>query len=731
MSPKHIVKKTSKHKSPDRTSGLSRIDLLKILEKNAVGIIIIDRLGIIKYINRAAGRIFNVNRKNIIGTAFGFSVPAKGIKHISIKNNDGKITEVGLSRLPVKWNGKPGYQISVIEEPYKNVVEKEEAKSDAFLHTAIDNLPLILYYIDDEGKFRLSIGAGLKSLALNQNEVAGQSVFEIYADFPEIIIRIKEALKGKSARFESHVGDSYFDNYVTPYINSNGRTSGVIGVALDITDRKLIEKDFRLKSAALQAAANAIVITDIAGKIIWGNKAFCKLTGYTTEEVLGKNPREVVKSGKHDKKFYHNMWETILEGKIWHDEIQNRRKDGSIYFEEMTITPLFDERNNISHFIAIKQDISDRKKSESDIHEYTEDLRRAQSLAHVGSWKLNIAENKIEWTDETYKIFEIPKGRDLTQEDFLSFVHPGDRERVDKAGKELMAGMPYDIEHRIIAGERVKWVHELAELERNKHGKPIRLLGTVQDITKQKHDEERIHLLNSELEDRISYRTQQLLEANHEMEAFSYSVSHDLRAPLRSINGFSNILLEETSNKLSDDEKGTLNNVIRSANRMGQLIDDLLSFSRMSRSNIKSNNVNMHELVNEISNELTSAEKERKIEINIQPLISCKADYNLLRQVWINLISNSLKYSRAKEITRIEIGSKEENGELVYFIKDNGVGFDMKYSDKLFGVFQRLHSLKEFEGTGIGLALCKRIITRHNGRIWAEAKPDLGATFYF
>lgn len=220
--------------------------------------------------------------------------------------------------------------------------------------------------------------------------------------------------------------------------------------------------------------------------------------------------------------------------------------------------------------------------------------------------------------------------------------------------------------------------------------------------------------------------------ANKELEAFSYSVSHDLRAPLRAIDGFSEILIEEAQD-LPENLKDYLEKIRHSAQKMKQLIDDLLAFSRLSRSGMSTENVNVDDLVKETLNEFQNDIESRHIEIHQGLLPACKGDPALLKQVWINLLSNSFKYSRQKSPAIVEIGTKssQSENEIVYFVKDNGVGFDMQYADKLFGVFQRLHREKDFEGTGIGLAIVKRVVERHGGRVWAESEVNKGASFYF
>jgi signal transduction histidine kinase len=234
-----------------------------------------------------------------------------------------------------------------------------------------------------------------------------------------------------------------------------------------------------------------------------------------------------------------------------------------------------------------------------------------------------------------------------------------------------------------------------------------------------------------ELEARVAERTNDLAAVNKELEAFAYSVSHDLRAPLRAMDGFSRILLDDYALLLPLDAQRYLDMIGDNAQRMGALIEDLLTFSRLGRQELRKQTVSPKELVRQVLEELQTEEGERQVEIVVGDLSPCRADPTLLRQVYANLLSNALKFTRGREGARIEVGCLQKAAEVVYFVRDNGVGFDMRYAGKLFGVFQRLHSEKEYEGTGVGLAIVQRIIHRHGGRVWAEAEVDQGATFCF
>jgi PAS domain S-box-containing protein len=360
-------------------------------------------------------------------------------------------------------------------------------------------------------------------------------------------------------------------------------------------------------------------------------------------------------------------------------------------------------------------------------------LKEAQRMAQLGNWELDLVNNVLTWSDEIYRIFELDAANfGASYEAFLDAIHPDDRERVNRAYTDSVAKRtPYDIVHRLLMKDgRVKYVNERCETFYD-DGRPLRSAGTVHDVTERHLAEDTVRSLNQELEQRVAERTVELQLANQELESFSYSVSHDLRAPLRAIDGFSRILLEDYYDRLDEDGRHYLNVVSDNARRMRQLIDDILAFSRMSRQDIQAEPMDLAALVSEVFGELKALVPERNIDLRLGRLPAMRGDRAMMRQVVLNLLVNAVKFTAPRSQAVIEVSGATQAAENVYCVKDNGVGFDIRFREKLFGVFQRLHSQEEFEGTGIGLAIVKGIIARHGGRVWAEGKPGEGAAFYF
>jgi PAS domain S-box len=310
-----------------------------------------------------------------------------------------------------------------------------------------------------------------------------------------------------------------------------------------------------------------------------------------------------------------------------------------------------------------------------------------------------------------------PKSRGIFEENFSKFKTSG-----------TVSDLEFELIHK---DGTIRPVSVSATAILDKDGNYIMSRSSVFDITFRKKAEDAVRTMNIELEQRVNERTSQLEAANKELEAFSYSVSHDLRAPLRSIDGFSQVLLEEYKDNLDTQGQNYLARVRLGAQRMGHLIDDMLQLSRISRSDMNIQQVNLSRIAQDIINNLMDEEPDRNIQFSIQTEILVQGDQNLLQIALNNLVENAWKFTSQHPTAYVEIGTIQQNGQPVYFVRDDGAGFDMKYAQKLFGAFQRLHTVNEFPGTGVGLATVQRIIHRHGGQIWADSEKEKGATFYF
>ena len=362
--------------------------------------------------------------------------------------------------------------------------------------------------------------------------------------------------------------------------------------------------------------------------------------------------------------------------------------------------------------------------------------RLAVEAAGIGDWELNPATHVMTRSARYDQIFGYSEPLpEWGYETFLEHVHPEDRARVDSLYRHsIEEGGDWMMECRIRKRDGTAgWIWLRGRCFKDESGLVETVRGVLGDVTERRKAEEEIRSLNASLEQRVRERTEKLELTVKELDAFTYSVSHDLRAPLRAIDGFSKLVIEDHSAQLPQEARRKLAVVSSEAQRMSRLIDDLLSFSRLGRAQVHPEQIDMQVLAKEVFEELQElGANTRKINFKVHPMPAAMGTQPMVRQVWTNLIGNALKFTRGREPAQIEIGCRSDpQGENAYYIKDNGVGFDMRHAGKLFGVFQRLHSDKEFEGTGAGLALVQRIVNRHGGKVWAEAAPDQGATFFF
>lgn len=481
-----------------------------------------------------------------------------------------------------------------------------EARFRAIFDNALDGIALA--GIDDK-RFVLANGTFLRMTGYAAEELIGLGIDSLHpaADLPRVVAEFERQARREIALARSipvlRKDGSLFHADINSCPVTLGDKTYLLGVFRDVSERNRTEDQLRKLFLAVEQSPESIVVTDLEARIEYVNTAFARVSGYASGEVLGRNPR-FLKSGQTPAETYQSLWAALTAGEVWQGELVNRRKNGEIYTEWASISPVRQPDGRISHYLAVKSDITEKKRTE-------------------------------------------------------------------------------------------------AELERHR----------------------------DHLEELVKERTAALERANRELESFSYSISHDLRTPLRAINGFAHLLHESGLGRAGDEERAWLDRIVRASNKMGELIDDILEFSRVSRAELDIVPVDMRELAHACLAEL--ADDYPAAQVDIGPLPPATGDRTALRQVLTNLIGNALKYSSRKEAPVVEVGARQEEGECVYFVRDNGAGFSMQYAQRLFGVFQRMHTDAEFPGTGVGLAIVKRIVERHGGRVWVEAAPGKGATFHF
>jgi PAS domain S-box-containing protein len=509
--------------------------------------------------------------------------------------------------------------------------------------------------------------------------------------------------------------------------DATGKPVSILESNRDITHRKHEEQKFR---DLLESAPDAIVIVNEQGRIVLTNAQTEKLFGYPRHELLDQ-PVEVLvphrfhaEHAGHRQNYSQSPRPRAMEAGL---ELFGRRKDGTEFPVEISLSPL--ETGEGKFISSAIRDVSDRRQAAEALRASEERLQLALEAAQLGVWDLDLINDRAFRSLRHDQIF----GYDSLQPEWgvqtaLKHIVPEDREQFQSNFAQALATDIFSTEFRVRGAQdhSIHWAFAQGRVYRDGNDKPVRMMGVVSDTTARKQAEHQIELHRQEL----ARSNTDLAAANQELEAFSYSVSHDLRAPLRHIDGFARILKEEHAAELSEEAQRYLDRVLHGANHMGHLVDDLLNLAKIGRRDLARQRTKLDLLVREALADLPGTEN-RSVEWRVEPLPEVDCDPGLLKLVFNNLLGNALKFTRSRQPAVIEIGTSDSAGPTTIFVRDNGVGFDPKYADKLFGVFQRLHRQEDFEGTGVGLATVQRIIRKHGGEVWAESEVDRGATFFF
>ena len=569
-------------------------------------------------------------------------------------------------------------------------------------------------------------------------DVVGRRVSEIIPDIqekdPEVFeIYSRVVRTGVPERFEICVKAMKMWFSVSVYRPQEGYFVALFDV---VTQRKQAEMALREAEqnyrGLFENAVEGIYQSTPEGRLLSANPAMAAIHGYASPEEFIADVHDAATQLYVDPGRRAELKRQLEEqGKVTAFESRVRRKDGRLIWVSGNTRAVRDADGRILRYEGTVEDITARKEAEEAVRESEARYRLLAENVEDFVTLLDAHENRLYISPSFYRVTGwTPEV--VTRTPWDARLHPDDIPLIKQSRAANREGQTTLTEHRIRCrdGSWI-WVESRCKPITGPDGQMMQLLIWQHDITERKQAEEMIQKLNQTLEQRVLERTAQLEASNKELESFCYSVSHDLRAPLRAINGFAAILGEDHGQQLNAEAQRTLGIIRSEAERMGQLIDDLLAFSRIGRQAMQMAEMDMGAIAQRAFDDCAAQAPGRDIRFKLHPLPAAHGDSSLLPLVWINLISNAVKYTRPKPVAEIEITSHDSNGEVVYCVKDNGVGFDPQYVGKLFGVFQRLHTDAEFEGTGVGLALVQRIILRHGGRVWAESILNEGATFYF
>ena len=487
------------------------------------------------------------------------------------------------------------------------------------------------------------------------------------------------------------------------------------------------EKNYRI---FFEQAPDAVVLIEPAtGLILQANRFASRLLGFTEDELcrMHAGDFDVVES-EEQLLCYPRAVASDTRGAY---TTRKRCKAGNVIDVEVSTVSIPIERKIF--ILEIWRGITERKRAVELLHRNEMRLKEALALANVGSWELDIVNNVITWSEEVYKIFEIdPVQFGASYEAFLNACHPEDRAEVDSAyTNSLKTHTPYVIDHRIqFPDNRIKYVHERCKSFYNDKGEAVRSIGTVLDITERKRTEDELTRYKDHLEELVEARTVELACSNEELERFAYICSHDLQEPLRMVTSYLQLLEKRYKHKLDNDADDFINFAVGGAKRMKTLINDLLIYSRVGTKGKEFQPVDCEKVVDDVLDNLEVAIHESGAKILRESLPTVIGDGTQLVQLFQNLIGNALKF-RSDRSPVIRISARKQNGFWKFLIQDNGIGIKREYFAQIFQVFHRLHNREEYPGTGIGLAVCKRIAQRHGGTIDVKSTPGAGSVFSF
>ncbi|MHB8767016.1 MAG: PAS domain-containing sensor histidine kinase, partial [Deferrisomatales bacterium] len=578
-------------------------------------------------------------------------------------------------------------------------------------------------------------------------DLAGRGWFEVLVPrdrYPEVWQEFRRltADGGVPRTFENPIrtkaGDERHILWQNTVLREGSEVTGTISFGVDVTERKRAEEGLREPEGRLQLfiehAPASLAMFDREMRYLAVSRRWRDDYALGDRDLLGRSHYEIFPEIPQRWRDVHRRG---LGGEVVRAEEERfERADGRVQWLRWEVRPWQAANGAVGGIVIFTEDITERKRAESALRESEARLRLALEATGIGLWDWNLRTDLWYATPSYFQMLGYDPDVDgQNREVWGGRTHPEDRAFVVRKMETVRdrGEHGFDLEFRFRHQDgSYRWINSIGRaVEFDPQGRAVRMLGLQIDVTERRLARDEIQRLNETLEHRVAERTAQLEAANRELEAFSYAVSHDLRAPLRAIDGFTGVLVEDHGDRLDDEGRQVCGVIRHNAGRMGQLIDDLLALARVSRRELAAQSVDMAALAGAAFSEALAPADRDRVELRLGPLAPAVGDPGLLRQVWANLLGNAVKFSSRRERPVIEVGCGEAPGEVRYWVRDNGAGFDPRYAHQLFGVFQRLHGQGEFEGSGVGLAVVQRIIERHGGRAWAVGEVDRGATFTF
>jgi PAS domain S-box-containing protein len=626
-----------------------------------------------------------------------------------------------------------------------DVTERKRAaeglrKVEAELRLIMDSVPALIARIGKDLRFRYVNRPHAEFLERDPADIVGRSLEEVVepAGLASVMPQVRRALAGEHVNFERSRRQTDGSlrwlalNYI-PDRDAAGEVVGYYGLHLDVTDAR------RAQDALAESEERFRRLTGISSDWTWEQDAEFRFTaisggletaGFDRETILGKTRWEL--PGVPPPSDWRSHRALLAAHQPFSDyEYCMRDRQGVLRWSSVSGEPMFGPDGAFQGYRGTSRDITERKRFEEALRLKERELRLIMNSVPALITHTDRAGRFLFVNHAMARMYGMP-AESIVGRTRAEILSPEQYEEVRPYVERALTGqqVSYEREHRRPDGSVRSLALNLVP-EFNAEHRVAGLFGMHTDITERKAAEQEVRKLNRELELRVAARTEELSRANRELEAFSYSVSHDLRAPLRAIGGFAGMLEQRHAAQLPEEGRRLLRVVSDSVHRMEVLIDRLLEFARLSHAELVRENLDPSQLVREALEELAAQREGREVDIELGPLPPCFADRVLLRQVFANLLANALKYTATRARARIEIGAFAEGAATVYCVRDNGVGFDMQHAQRLFGAFERLHPGPQFDGTGVGLSMVRRIVERHGGRVWAHAEVERGARFCF